>query len=99
MSKFETFFENAKNSDDYEQNAHVIEYLGNILKSIAQNPKKPLPPEETHAIREFAAAEMKRLLNAIPKAGTYREKDTMFYYENSLLMVYTLAFYIVFYIF
>lgn len=27
MSKFETFFENAKNSDDYEQNAHVIEYL------------------------------------------------------------------------
>ena len=34
---------------------------------------------------------MKRLLDAIPKAGTYREKDTMFYYENSLLMVYTLA--------
>ncbi len=91
MSKFETFFENAKNSDDYEQNAHVIEYLGNILKNIAQNPKKPLPPEETHAIREFAATEMKRLLDAIPKAGTYREKDTMFYYENSLLMVYTLA--------
>lgn len=33
MSKFETFFENAKNSDDYEQNAHVIEYLGNNSKA------------------------------------------------------------------
>lgn len=91
MSQFETFFENTKNSNDFVQNAQVMEYLGNVLKNIAQNPKNPLPPEETHAIREFAAAEMKRLLDAIPKAGTHREKDAMFYYENSLLMVYTLA--------
>lgn len=87
MSQFDTIFENVKDSDNYEQNGRIMQYVGNVIK----NAKKPLPAEETKALRRFTAEEMKKLIEIVPQAENYRKKDAMFFYEDSLLMVFTLA--------
>ncbi len=75
-----------QNSNDYEENARLLQYLGNVLKS---NMAK-LPAEEKISIKDFALKEMQKLIEVIPLAKNYREKDKMFFYEDSVLMIFTL---------
>ena len=64
----------------------MLQYLGNVLKS---NMAK-LPAEEKISIKDFALKEMQKLIEVIPSAKNYREKDKMFFYEDSVLMIFTL---------
>lgn len=86
MTKFDEIFETVKNNKNYEENARIMKYVGNIL----QNAKR-ISKEESECVKNFAVGEMKRLLSEIPLAETYKEKDKMFFYEDSLLMVFTFA--------
>lgn len=85
MFQFEKMFDNIKQSGNFAENARLMEYLGNVLK----NSKKPWDKAELEYIGNFVLGEMQRLIDAIPKAQNYKAKDEMFYYENSLLMVFT----------
>jgi len=86
MAQFDEIFNDIQNSNDYEENARLLQYLGNVLKS---NMAK-LPAEEKISIKDFALKEMQKLIEVIPSAKNYREKDKMFFYEDSVLMIFTL---------
>ena len=86
MAQFDEIFNDIQNSNDYEENARLLQYLGNVLKS---NMAK-LPAEEKISIKDFALKEMQKLIEVIPSANNYREKDKMFFYEDSVLMIFTL---------
>ncbi len=86
MAQFDEIFNDIQNSNDYEENARLLQYLGNVLKS---NMAK-LPAEEKISIKDFALKEMQKLIEVIPLAKNYREKDKMFFYEDSVLMIFTL---------
>lgn len=86
MAQFDEIFNDIKSSNDYEENARLLQYLGNVLKA---NMAK-LPAEEKLSIKDFALKEMQRLIEVIPSAKNYREKDKMFFYEDSVLMIFTL---------
>lgn len=86
MAQFDEIFNDIQNSNDYEENARLLQYLGNVLKA---NMAK-LPAEEKLSIKDFALKEMQRLIEVIPSAKNYREKDKMFFYEDSVLMIFTL---------
>ena len=86
MSQFENMFAHVKNNDNFEENARLMQYAGNMLKHTQK-----LSASESDYIRNFTVSEMDRLIKTIPQAGSYAEKDKMFFYEDSLLMVFTLA--------
>lgn len=86
MAQFDEIFNDIQNSNDYEENARLLQYLGNMLKS---NMAK-LPAEEKISIKDFALKEMQKLIEVIPSVKNYREKDKMFFYEDSVLMIFTL---------
>lgn len=86
MAQFDEIFNDIQNSNDYEENARLLQYLGNVLKA---NMAK-LPAEEKISIKDFALKEMQKLIEVIPSAKNYREKDKMFFYEDSVLMIFTL---------
>ena len=50
MAQFDEIFNDIQNSNDYEENARLLQYLGNVLKS---NMAK-LPAEEKISIKDFA---------------------------------------------
>lgn len=86
MKQFDTVFEDVKKDKNYEEKARIMQYVGNVLRNA-----KNTPEAQTREIREFAVSEMRELLTEIPKTQTYKEKDKMFFYTNSLLMVFTHA--------
>lgn len=86
MSQFENMFAHVKNNDNFEENARLMQYAGNMLKHMTK-----LPASESDYIRNFTVSEMDRLIKVIPQTQSYAEKDKMFFYEDSLLMVFTLA--------
>ena len=53
MAQFDEIFNDIQNSNDYEENARLLQYLGNVLKS---NMAK-LPAEEKISIKDFALKE------------------------------------------
>ncbi|MDE5756254.1 MAG: hypothetical protein K2I23_04120 [Clostridia bacterium] len=86
MSKFTEILGKIKNTSDFEESGQVLLYLGNVIKDT-----KKLSVEELNEIMSFAVEEMKRLLTVIPNEKSYKKKDEIFFYEDKLLMVYTLA--------
>ncbi|MDE5616820.1 MAG: hypothetical protein K2I78_03435, partial [Clostridia bacterium] len=86
MAQFDEIFNDIKNSNDFEENARLLQYLGNVLK----NNINKIPTSERESIQNFALGEMQRLIDVIPNTKNYREKDKMFSYEDSVLMVFTL---------
>lgn len=87
MSQFDELFENVKNSDDYEQNARLMHFVGNVLK----NARRTVSDKDAAEIKSFALGEMDKLTAKIPAAESYEKKDEMFFYEDALLMVFTLV--------
>ncbi len=85
MSQFDQIFDGIRNSENYEENARLLEYLGNIIR---ENIRR-IPESEKNEIKKFALSEMERILNVIPKAKNYREEENLFAYEDRLLMIYT----------
>ena len=75
-----------KNTTDYEESGRVLLYLGNVIKDTNK-----ASSEDLSEIIRFAVEEMKRLLDVIPKEESYKIKDDMFFYEDKLLMIFTLA--------
>ena len=70
MSQFDQIFDGIRNSENYEENARLLEYLGNIIR---ENIRR-ISESEKNEIKKFALSEMERILNVIPKAKNYREK-------------------------
>ena len=75
-----------KNTTDYEESGRVLLYLGNVIKDTNKASR-----EDLSEIMRFAVEEMKRLVSVISNEKSYKIKDDIFFYEDKLLMVYTLA--------
>lgn len=87
MAKFDKIFEDINSSNDYKQNTTIAQYLGHVIK----NGITKLTASDLDSARNFAISQMRKLIGEIKIAKTYKEKDEMFSFEDSLLMIYTLA--------
>ncbi|MCI8596133.1 MAG: hypothetical protein HFE35_04890 [Clostridia bacterium] len=81
MSVFETMFEEMKNTEEFKYKARM---LAIILRSLSKS-KKKIAADDLNAIESFTVSELEKLVNEIPKAGTYAEKSKIFEYEDMLL--------------
>ena len=87
LPNFKELFNSIKDNDDYQNKARLMQYIGNVLK----NTKKPVSLQDFNVIVDFTVSEIKKLIEAIPKAENYEQKSKIFLYENNLLMVLTLS--------
>ncbi len=87
LPNFKELFNSIKDNDDYQNKARLMQYIGNVLK----NTKKPISLQDFNVIVDFTVSEIKKLIEAIPKAENYEQKSKIFLYENNLLMVLTLS--------
>jgi hypothetical protein len=67
MPQLESVFEKIKNSNEYEENAKILEVWLNSFK----RGKKPVSNEDLNAIKGFIFVEMKKLIDLIPKTADY----------------------------
>ena len=81
MATFTSIIKDIKNLSNFsEKNS----FLTVILNSF-QNKKVKLSEEDRRELAQFAFSEVKKLLSLIPNVTTYKEKDAIFAYEDSLL--------------
>ncbi len=81
MAEFSTFINHILETDSYDEKARMLSVIVKFIKS----KKGKIPPEDKTEIVNFAFAQIKKLISAIPAAQTYRQKDEMFSYEDNLL--------------
>lgn len=87
MSNFDKIFHDVSNNNNYDENTRILQYLGKVIKDAGNK----IPASDLNSAKNFAISEMRKLITKIDDAKTYREKDIMFAYEDSLLMIFTLA--------
>lgn len=81
MVNYIQFFDSVKEINDYSQKANMLAVLLNAF-----NDKKfKITAEEKAMISEFLFSEIQKLIVLIPTVESYREKDTIFEYEDNLL--------------
>ncbi len=81
MAEFSTFINHISETDSYDEKARMLSVIVKFLES----KKGKIPQEDKTEIVNFAFAQIKKLISAIPAAQTYRQKDEMFSYEDNLL--------------
>lgn len=86
MTQYDMLFKHMEESNDFEENGRLAQYITNILQY-----SRNITVGDRLAFRNFALGEMQRLTNLIPITANYRTKDSMFFYENYLLGIYTLS--------
>lgn len=69
---------------EYEPKRQLLEYTLNVLQKLRQSGKK-ISHEDKDALMEIILEEIQAMLQAIPQATTYREKDKIFQCQDLLL--------------
>ncbi len=80
MSKFAEIID-AMKAAGYREKKQFLEYLVRI----AEQAKHQIDPDDKEALLAYAYEEVEAMLNAIPAAANYKEKDLIFECENFLM--------------
>jgi len=86
MSQWKETFEKISANDDFKSNIQLLTF---ILANY-QRDRKFIKKEDLPAIVDFVFFEIKRLLNLIPKASTFKIKDELFSYEDKIMGLVTI---------
>jgi len=81
MATFTSIIEDMKHLSSFSEKTS---FLTVILNSF-QNKKVKITPEDKKELSAFAFEEISKLISLIPTLQTYKEKDEIFGYENTLL--------------
>ena len=81
MTQFSQMIEGIKRMPDFSAKNSILTVILNSL----QSKKAKFSPEGKKELADFAFSEVKVLLSLIPTVKTYKEKDDIFCYEDSLL--------------
>lgn len=81
MATFSSIITNIKNLDNFNEKSSFLTVIINAL----QSQKSKITKEDRKELSDFAFEEIKGLIDLIPTIQTYKEKDEIFGYEDSLL--------------
>ena len=81
MAQFSDLLNHIGETESYDQKARIL----SVIVKFIESKKGKIPQEDKTEIVDFAFAEIKKLLSAIPEAKNYRQKDEMFSYEDNLM--------------
>ena len=81
MATFAPIIEGIREQTSYTQKNNFLAYLLNAF----QGGKVKANAEDKKELAAFALAEVSKLLSLIPSVTSYKEKDEIFCYEDSLL--------------
>jgi len=86
MSSFSPIIEKIKESQSYSEKARILTFILNSFQG------KRVDLEDKKELSDFAFSEISKLITLIPSLESYKEKDDVFSYEDSILGVVMLCY-------